>query len=350
MSDSEVPSEVCCYLVNGLPSLLARRVLEQVLCFEPRAKVFSIVHADDIDYVQKTLVELEPAQRARVTLLAGDLSHLDFGLSGPEYIELTKRVGRVHHVVTQSSVYIDSANQESVGAALGREIVEFGRAATTLRSFVVYSSATVSGNRTGTVLESELFRSQGFDHPYDQALALMERVVQRASGEFPVVVVRPTTLAADSQTGECERTTPLYRLVDAIVALPEASTVRVPQDRSPLHLVAIDYVARAAYYVGRRPDTIGATLHLCDTHPTTVEYLLELLLDAAGHPRRESAAFARMQPPTSEWLRALQALKGPDVFYDARRTDQLLSKSGIACPSFQDYADKLVAFVKGRRG
>lgn len=350
MSDSEIPSESCSYLVNGLPSLLARRVLEQVLCFEPRARVFSVVHADDIDFVQKTLAELEPAQRARVELLTGDVTRIDFGLSGQEYLELTKRVGRVHHVISQSSVYIDSANQESVGAALGREIVEFGRAAAMLRSFVVYSSATVSGNRTGTVLESELVHGQAFVHPYDQALALMEFVAQRAAGEFPMVIVRPTMLAADSQTGECERTTPLYRLVDAILALPEANVVRVIRDRSPLHLVAIDYVARAAYYVGRRPDTIGATLHLADRHPTTVEHLLDLLLDAAGHRRRESAAFARMQQPASEWMRAVQALKGPGVFYDTRRMDQLISKSGIACPSFQDYADKVVAFVRGRRG
>src|SRR5690606_13233527 len=148
-------------------------------------------------------------------------------------------------------------NALSMGAALGREVVEFGRAASRLRIFVLYSSAGVSGDRSGTVLETELLHEQSFSRPFEQALALMERVVRRASAELPVVVVRPTTLTGDSQTGECERTGPLHRLVETILALPAQQTLRVPRERSPLHLVPVDYVARVAYYLGRRTDSAG---------------------------------------------------------------------------------------------
>jgi nucleoside-diphosphate-sugar epimerase len=167
---------------------------------------------------------------------------------------------------------------------------------------------------------------------------------------LPAVIVRPTTIAADSQTGECERTTPLYQLVDAVLSVPPTQIVRIPQDRAPLHLVAVDYVARAAYYAGRRRDTVGSTLHLADAHPTTVGHLLELVLDACGHERREKSSIAsRLPQPVSDLSRACAALRGPHVFYDTRQLDGLLSQSGIACPPFREYADKLVHFVQGRR-
>src|SRR5690606_10209642 len=139
------------YLVNGLPSLLARRVLEQVLCFEPRARVFAIVHADDVDYTERQLSHLDESQRARVELLMGDATALDFGLSGAEYLALAREVNRVHHVLSATAVYTGASNALSMGAALGREVVEFGRAASRLRIFVLYSSAGVSGDRSGTV-------------------------------------------------------------------------------------------------------------------------------------------------------------------------------------------------------
>jgi len=350
MSESQPPSDAVAYLVNGLPSLLARRVLEQVLCFEPRAKVFAIVHADDVDYVERTLAELEPVQQGRIELLIGDATAIDFGLSGAEYLALAQRVRRVHHVITPSAVYADGANADEVGAALGREIVEFGRAASGLQAFVVYSTAAVSGDRSGTVLEDELEMGQSFSRPFAQALALMERIVKNARHELPAVIIRPTLLAADSQTGECERATPLYQLVEAVLAIPPTQVVRIPQDRSPLHLVAVDYVARAAYYAGRRQDTIGSTLHLTDTHPTTLGHLLELVLDASGHERRERQNLgSRLPQPVSDLTRAFAELRAPSVFYDTRQMDRLLGQSGISCPPLRDYADKLVHFVQGRR-
>jgi thioester reductase-like protein len=353
------------YLINGLPSLLARRVLEQVLCFEPRARVFAIVHADDLEHTERLLTHLETSQRTRVELLCGDLTAIDFGLSGSEYLSLAARIQRVHHVVASGVVYADASNHFEVGAALGREIIEFARAASGLGTLVIYSSAGVSGNRTGTVLEQELVAGQTFAKPMDQALALMELMVRRSRREIPVVVLRPTLLAADSQTGECERTSPLYRLVDAILSLPKAQSIRVPRNSSPLHLVAVDYVARAAYYVGRKspnaaefeaaPPAFGQacpTLHLADSHPTSISYVLNLLLDSCGQRKRGAAVGSinqTLQEPFSEWGRAVAQLSHPNVFYDTRQASSILGASGIVCPPFVEYADKLVNFVRGKR-
>ncbi len=346
------------YLVNGLPSLLSRRVLEQVLCFEPRVKVFCIVHPDDVDYTERVLALFEESQRSRVELFAGDLTAIDFGLSGSEYLTLGRHVAKVHHVVTPGTLYVDAENQAAVGAALGREIVEFARAAPCLQNCVVYSTAGVSGDRTGTVMENELVRGQGFPNPFAQALALMELMVRKAEALFPSVVVRPTLLSGDSQTGECETTSPLYRLVEAILRAPENLALRVPAARAPVHMVAVDYVARAAYYVGRRRDTVGRTLHLTGERPRSLSALLKLVLLACERKTMEtrlgSNVNPRLQPPANDssrdFARASAALNGPNVYYDARQSAEVLGESGIACPPFEDYADKIVSYVRRQVG
>jgi thioester reductase-like protein len=202
-------------------------------------------------------------------------------------------------------------------------------------------------------MEDELVEGQGFPRHFEQALALMELMLQRAKTQIPALVLRPTLLAADSQTGECERASPLYRLVETILTAPKTQPLRAPNERSPLHLVAVDYVARAAYYLGRRSDTAGRTLHLADAHPTRMTHVLNLLLNACGHvqgkPALGSAFNQRIQQPISEWSRVCAALRSPHVLYDARQASSLLASSGIACPPFQDYADKLVDFVRRKR-
>ena len=72
------------YLVTGLPCLLARRIVEQILCFEPKAVVQALVHEDELDVARSFLEALDEPQRARVNVLSGDPTALDWGLSGSE--------------------------------------------------------------------------------------------------------------------------------------------------------------------------------------------------------------------------------------------------------------------------
>jgi thioester reductase-like protein len=353
MIASSINGKANAYLVQGLPSVLARRVIEQVLCFEPRSRVYAIIHEDDADYTQKLLFEFESAQRSRVELIYGDLTAIDFGLAGSDYLLLANSVTRVHHIVAPSAVFVDGSNYSDVGAALGREIIEFARTASSLESLVVYSSAMVSGDRTGTVKEDELAQGQSFRGFFERALALMELMLLRTKGEVPAVVLRPTLMSADSQTGECERTSPIFRLVEAMLSLPEGAPLAIPSDRAPVHLVSTDYVARVAYYLGRRVDSIGKTLHITDKHPADLAHTLELLAKSAGQTARMSAMPAglnqKLQQPVSGWSRLYNEIRGPRVFYDARQATALLNDCGIACPAFEDYADKIVSFVRGKR-
>lgn len=337
------------YLVTGVPCLLARRVVEQVLAFEPRCFVHALAHADDIDRAGSMLDGLDPQQRARVRLIGGDPVAIDWGLAGSEYLELAATVNRAHFVVHPRELAAVRF-AERYGAFLGRELVEFARAAAHLESAVVYSALAVSGDRTGTVGEDELYAGQSFKQDRDQALATMELMVRRQLGRLPFVVVRPARLAGDSQTGEFDPETPMGRLLEAIVQLKPQQVVRVIRARTPAYVVATDFVARAAYYLGRLEQARGKTFQLSEQHPRSLQNLVHLLLERSGHKgeRIDASVDPRFGVSQAHFTRATQDVGSPNVFYDTRRSELVLEKSGISCPPLEDYADKLLTFARDK--
>jgi len=345
--DAPVSSAAAHYLVTGLPSLLARRIVEQILGFEPRAFVHSLVHQDDVDVVGQFLAGLDAQQRARIRVLSGDPVALDWGLSGSEYVDLAKRVNRAHFVVHPRDLKSARA-PESQGALLGREIVQFVMKAGELESAVVYSALSVSGDRSGTVGEGELVSGQSFKRADDQALAMMELMVRRRLDDFPFVIVRPGHLAGDSQTGEFERETAMGRLLEAVVELKPSQAVRVVRARTPAYVVATDFVARAAYYLGRLAQARNKTIQLTEGHPRSLQNLVHVLLELSGHEgeRLDASLDPRLGVTQAQLTRASQDVGSPNVFYDTMTAQTLLSPSGISCPPLEDYADKLVTFAR----
>ncbi len=160
------------------------------------------------------------------------------------------------------------------------------------RTIVVHSSALVSGNRTGLVLEEELSAGQVFRTPVEETLARAERLLRSAMGELPIAVVRPTQMVGDSRTGEVDRLDGPYLLILLIVSSPQEFPVLLPtRGDAPMHLVPIDYVVRAAHRIGMQPDAMGRTFHLADP-----EAALGAPRVRAGGAERRKEAPERIHP------------------------------------------------------
>src|SRR5262249_33839506 len=157
------------------------------------------------------------------------------------------------------------------------------------RCLVHHSSARVSGDRTGLVLESELDRGQSFQNDVEETIAHGERVAhvaraaQERSRQLPIAIVRPTTIVGDSQTGEVDRFDGPYFLILLIVTSPPDFPLPLPgRGDSPLHLVPVDYYVRAALAIGRDPRAPGRTFHVGDPSPPSLRRAFELVAAAGG--------------------------------------------------------------------
>jgi thioester reductase-like protein len=345
-------------LVTGFPTFRARKMVEELLVASEKSLIYVIVQTKLAEQAKAFLEQRTPAERKRVVVYEGDPAAIDFGLSGAEYRELSARVHRVHHMaqVTYPSASRKDAEYVNVGSM--REVIEFGRFCQRLECIAVHSSAQVSGNRTGLVLEEELAARQSFRSPVEETLARAERIARAAMRDLPISVIRPTQIVGDSRTGEVDRFDGPYLLILLILSAPQEFPVLLPtRGDVPMNLVPIDYVVQAARHIARSPQAIGKTFHLTDPKPLTVRKVFQLVAQSGG--RRLPGGFipsrvtkALLSTPglslVSKSPRAFVDTITTPVRYDTRSTDDVLAGSEIHCPSFESYVDALVSFVKQR--
>jgi thioester reductase-like protein len=341
-------------LVTGYPSFGARHMVAEILATEPKTMVYAVVRDKLAEAATAHLATLPEEQRSRVVVLEGDAAHMDLGLSGAELRQLASEVDRIHHCAQVSYQGVDRAAAEQVNVGATREILELARACTGLQALIHHSTAFVSGDRTGLVREDELERDQRFRNVVEETKARAEKLV-RAS-KLPTVIVRPTTLVGDSQTGEVERLDGPYLLVLLILTSPQEIAIPLPgRGDAPLHLVPVDWATRAAHRIGRDPRAIGKTFHLVDPAPLTSKQVFDLVARAGG--KRSPRGFIPVN-----LTRALLATPGLERFaksprafldqlvtpvrYDARNTEALLPD--LPCPPFSSYVDAMVSYVRRR--
>jgi nucleoside-diphosphate-sugar epimerase len=342
-------------LLTGYPGFRASALLRVALDADPELEVVALVHPRRRADADRELATLPRAER--VQLQEADPIAIDFGLSGRVYGELATSVTHVQHLyqVLDPSAAGESAERVNVGSA--REIIEFARAATRLEHLVLHSSAFVSGDRRGVVLESELTAGQSFRSPVARSLALAEAMLGRHP-ELPFTIARAGQVVGDSQTGVVARLDGPYPLLVFLAsAKADAPLPLPPRAEASLHLVPVDYVAHAAHALSRLPAAQGKTVHLVDSRPPSLQSFLERAasrfgkrIEAGFHaPSFGRALFGN--PGTSllaQNLRSLAELVTAPVSYDDATALALLRGTGITCPPFDTYADVLFSHVEAR--
>ena len=346
------------HLVTGYPYFRGRKVVEHLVQVDRRALIYVVVPPEKAQEAEAAKLRWAPAQRDRIVMLDGDVASIDMGLSGNEYRTLARDVDRIHHAAQVTYLGADHRIAEVANVATTREVLEFGRACEHLKGVLIYSSTMVSGTRTGVVLEDELNVGQSFRSPVEETLALAEKMARTAMRELPIIILRPSQIIGDSATGEVERLDGLYLLILLIVSSPQEFPLVLPtRGDVPLHVVPIDYVVRAAHYIGAQPRAVGRTFHLVDPRPLSVRAVFDLVAERGGRMLERgfvptqlvrallSAAGVGLVPKSPL---ALLDLIATEVRYGTHHSQELLVDSGIECPAFETYVDQMLDYVKRR--
>ena len=346
-------------LLTGFPAFAARKMCEELLRGPERAFVHAIVRQERLAEATEALDELPLEQRQRVAFTLGDTSAIDFGLSREELGALTPEIDVIHHLAQVVRPGASATTAYAVNVHGAREVTEIAALCRGLRCLVYHSAASVSGDRSGPVLEGELDEGQGFRSEIEETLAHGERVVRQKATKLPVAVVRPTMICGDTQTGDVEHFDGPYFLLQLVLgASPELPLPLPGRPDTPLHLVPIDYVVKAARAIGRNARSPGRTFHLGDPSPLTLRHVLERIAVAGG--RRGPHAFLPVNL-TKALLRTrgidrlarsprsfLETLATP-VTYSLANTTEILAGTDVRCPPFESYVDGLVDYVQRLR-
>lgn len=339
-------------LINGFPALYAQRITEHVLATNPRAFVYVVVPAEEKTEADRALIALGEAAAARTSVLEGDPAAMDLGLSGAEYRQLAYEVDRIHHAAHATWVGMDEATATRANVATMAEMLELARASSSLQCLVVHSTTAVAGDRTGVVYEEDLDVGQGFHDEASKARMRAEALARRAK-DLPIVIVRPGAVVGASGAGE--RLDPLHLAALLALTTPAEITLPLPQrGDAPVHVVPMEYVARAACALGRMAEARGKTFHLVDPHPISARRFFEVLARAArGSSLRQvpasAAAMLLRTPGIERFVRSPKAFLeqvARDARYDARAATSALAGTGLTCPPFEAYAEELVREVQ----
>ncbi len=341
--------------ILGFPRLLARGLASRLLALSPGTVVHMLVSPEQAEAFQAFSATLETTQRLRLHARIGRAFDTDLGLDAADANAMLADTTHVFHAGQLSQGPRAGLKRHNVDA-LGR-LVELCLDMPRLERLVVFSTAFVSGSRTGLILEDELEEGQRFRSPWERSMFDAERLLRRMMPLLPVTVLRPGSMIGHSRTGEAETLDegPSY-LMRLLVRLPAEVPILLPGDGVvPLNIVPIDYVVRAACAVATKPEAVSRTLHITDPNPLSARRAFELLSDVAR----------RRGPWTSEvgarLVRGLLRLPGlgalaptqvslfenldQRVEYDCAGTLDLLADTGLVCPPFEAYADTLVAWI-----
>jgi thioester reductase-like protein len=289
-------------------------------------------------------------------ILEGDVTRMHLGLSGAEYERTAASATEIWHLAALADLTADPRAIRATNVEGTRNVLELARDSAGLRRLHHFSSAYVSGDREGVILEDELDMGQRFDDAYARSKFEAEKLVRRAQQELPAVIYRPSMVVGDSRTGEIDRFEGPYFLAILLVATPLAVPLPLPpQSGAPLNVVPVDFVVDAALAIGAHPDAAGKTVHLTDPAPLSVRRVYELIAAREGKtlppmPLPALAVEALLRLPYIERLARPQRSAIQHVnrlaLYSPRNMLDLLAGTGIRCPPITSYLDRLVDFVK----
>ncbi|NLV09653.1 NAD-dependent epimerase/dehydratase family protein [Halomicrobium mukohataei] len=340
------------FLGSALVERLLQRGDEQITCLVQPA------YREEALRRRRSLTEAAGVEAGRVRLVEGDITEPDLGLDDPASLRAATRT--VYHLAAVYDLGVERALAERVNVDGTEHVLDFAERAVVDRLHYV-STCYVSGRHDGTFTHADLDVGQSFNNHYEATKFAAEVAVQeRMAAGLPATIYRPAIAVGDSQTGATQKYDGPYYLLAVLRRQPRLAVAPAPAAPTTMNVVPRDFVVDAIAALSARADTVGEVYQLCNPHPPTVAGILrafgratrQIVVPLRGTAGLSTALLERL-PAVAERYglepAAMPYLTHPTTYTDtnARRA---LSGTGVACPLFESYADRLVAYAREHPG
>ncbi len=307
------------------------------------------------DRVHEILRDVGVTRFENLTVLDGDISLPDLGLSDGVRREITSSIEEVWHCAASLSF------QEEDRAEIFRmnvdgmlHVLDLVKMVPSHRLHHV-STAYIAGNRSDIALESEIDVGQTFKNPYEESKCRAELIISDAhrAGTVTASIYRPSIVIGDSKSGRVTHFHGVYAFIRGLYTalerlrrrMPETGLINLPLrvlgiENQTLNFVPIDYVVDGMLEISRRDDSAGGTYHLSNPVPTENNFWLPnicRILHVEGIRLVGETSFVKTPMTKLEALFQRQMafyyqyLQGEPRF-DCRRALDALKNTGIQCP------------------
>jgi thioester reductase-like protein len=334
-----------------LPRLLARREGVRAICLvQPR-------HRETAEQRVRHIVAGHPELRDRISLATGDITVAGLGLDTGATVDLDE-VGEVWHLAAVYDLAVPPETARRVNVDGTSRILELCRSLPRLRRLQYVSTCYVSGRHAGEFSEDTLEAGQPFRNHYESTKYEAELLVRKAMADgLPATIYRPGIVVGDSRTGQTQKYDGPYFLATflrrqlPVAVVPAVGAV----DDVKVCLVPRDFVIEAMDRLSVLDRSLGRTYALTDPHPPTVRQLVDTFARHLGKRVvwvRLPLGLTRLavgSVPGMERLLGLPA-ESLDYFaspttYSTANTTADLAGTGLECPPFESYADRLLDYM-----
>ena len=336
--------------VELLPRVLARRAGDEATCLvQPKFAELARRRAAD-------LAAARPELAGRIRLVEGDVTRPGLGLADPA--AAASDVAEVFHLAAIYDLSVARDVGMKVNVEGTKNVLDFAARSGRLSRFQYVSTCYVSGRHPGTFTEADLELGQRFNNFYEETKYLAEVEVRRRMKEgLPATIYRPAITVGDSATGATQKYDGPYFIIQWVLRQMRIAVVPTVGDLSTqVNVVPRDFVVSALSHLAGLEASRGKTYQLADPSPLRVSEMLDELERATGKrllkiplPVNVAKGAIRRVPGVYELMRipadAIDYFVHP-TRYDTRNTQADLAGSGIACPPFASYVDRLVEFVR----
>ncbi len=339
-------------IVTGFPSLVCREFIRHGVEQSDGGRVVLLTTPAHGGAARDFVGQLPPNCGERIVVLEGQLTDLDWGLSGPEVRQL---LADTTHIVHPGGVDVGGRSADEYPLRQFRGLLALAQDMPLLRRVCLLSTAFVSGNRSGLILEEDLDAGQRLRTPFERSMFELEQIARAMMPRVPITVLRPSAMVGNSETGDASGLTegPKY-LLSLMVRLPADIPFLLPGTGVvPFNIVPVDYVVAAGWALSREPSAMGRTFHLTDPNPMSARQAFDLVADLMNRSTPfigswlgqgikrglRASGLSRLLPRHMALLEDLTT----HVTYCCAGTLECLSSTDIICPPFEAYAD---AFIK----
>jgi len=285
----ELTAEPTRILLTGATGFLGAFLLRELL-LQTQAEIYCLVRSDDAESAKKRIQSSleyysiwDEHLSYRIIPIAGDLAQPLLGLSEEQFREMASQIDVIYH----NGAFVKFTYPYSVlklSNVLGTQEILRLASQTKLKpvhfvsTISVFSSAGESGVKA-VGEQDELTPGELLKGAYPQSKWVAEKLIEIGrERKIPISIYRPGRISGHSQTGACNSSDSLYRLLAGCVQLG-----CVPDGDKLMNVAPVDYVSRAIVHLSRQKESIGKNFHLVNPHSF---YLSELVawIRSIGYP------------------------------------------------------------------
>lgn len=348
------------YFFTGFPGFIASALLRQLLLSNrPVERVYLLVLPSFVSKAEEVATQIAAEtgiSKDVLQVIAGDITKERLGLNEEILRQLQAEVHYVYHLAAIYDLAVAKELAYQVNVVGTNHVNDWVRMLSHLKRYVYFSTAYVSGDRQGRILETELEMGQGFKNHYESTKYEAEVLVRSLLPSVPITIIRPGIVKGDSKTGATIKFDGPYMMLNLFDRLKFLPLIPyLGGGHAMANFVSVDYILAATLYLGHAEVGIGKTYHLCDKQTYTMHEVYAMLMEELLH--RKPTGRVPLAP--MRWLMSISLLRkwlrvekealdyfSYELIYDSTHAQQDLQGSDIHIPDFKESAPAMVRFYR----